>query len=480
MTRASSSPRSTKASRRDAVVSQRDPAHPLFEVVDEPWFALDERLNVASVLTRAARDLSPAEIVGQPLRALLSPLLSGDDLQSLLSTAAAILLDHSRSERRLSPMSLAMPRAIGVAQAARLFEPRLHGGAAPHALLLGFRDVTDSLRQRASLEHMQSTASLALAVLSADPVALQSYLRGANVSIALIKSLLQLPARDPQAFRQKLERILAEVLTLHGEAAALGLSAIADGAREFEAAVAAVALAAHGGDDFLPLAARLNDLFTHVTAATAMLERRESARAQPRSAATPWHAGCETRLRALVARLSQQHDRQLGLVLMGLDQVPEGLQGSVDGMLSHLVGNAVEHGIEAAEQRLAAGKRAAGTLTVQVAATDSTLELSVQDDGQGFDTDKLGRAAVARGLLTEDTLQKTEARSLIGLIFRPGFSTAPISAPGRGLGMEFLRELVARLDGRITVATKPRQYTRFRIELPLRARAPRGAARKIA
>ena len=88
---------------------------------------------------------------------------------------------------------------------------------------------------------MQSTASLALAVLAADPPALQSYLRTANVSIALIKSLLQLPARDPDAFRQKLERILAEVLALRGEAAGLGLTAIVDGAREFEGAVASVA-----------------------------------------------------------------------------------------------------------------------------------------------------------------------------------------------------------------------------------------------
>lgn len=455
-------------------------AQPLFDVVDEAWFALDERLNVAALLTRAARDLCPDVIVGAPLRAALAPLVSGDDLQSLLSTAAALLLDHSRTARRLSPLSIAVPRAVGPAQAARLCEPRLHGGAPPHALLLGLRDVTEQLRQRASLEHMQSSAALALAVLSADPASLQSYLRDANVSIALIKSLLQLPAREPAAFRQKLERILAEVLALRGEAAALGLTAIADGARDFEAAVAAVALAARGGDDFLPLAARLNDLFMRVTAATAMLERRESAQPRPRAIAQPWHATCETRLRGQVERLSRRHDRRLDLVLMGLDQVPEQLQGSVDGMLSHLVGNAVEHGIEAVEQRLAAGKRASGTLTVQIAAGESKLELSVQDDGQGFDTDKLGRAAVARGLLTEETLQRTEARSLIGLIFRPGFSTAPVSAPGRGLGMEFLRELVARLDGRITVATKSRQYTRFRVELPLQRRARRGGVRDLA
>lgn len=454
--------------------------HPLFDVVDEAWFALDERLDIVALLTRAARDLCPDAVAGQPLRAALAALVSGDDLQSLLSTAASLLLDRSCTDRRLSPMTIAVPRAVGPAQAARLYEPRLHGGSPPHALLLGFRDVTEQLRQRASLEHMQSSAALALAVLSADPAALQSYLRSANVSIALIKSLLQLPARDPGAFRQKLERILAEVLTLRGEAAELGLTAIADGARDFEAAVAAVALASHGGDDFLPLAARLNDLFMQVTAATAMLERRESARPRERVVAQPWHLSCETRLRALVERLSRQHERRVDLVLMGLDQVPEHLQGSVDGMLSHLVGNAVEHGIETAEQRVAGGKRASGTLTVQIAASESTLELSVQDDGQGFDTDKLGRAAVARGLLTEETLQRTEARSLIGLIFRPGFSTAPVSAPGRGLGMEFLRELVARLDGRITVATKARQYTRFRLELPLKLKSRHKRARDVA
>jgi two-component system chemotaxis sensor kinase CheA len=182
---------------------------------------------------------------------------------------------------------------------------------------------------------------------------------------------------------------------------------------------------------------------------------------------------CEARLRALTERLAREFDHRTDLVLMGLEQVPEALQGSVEGMLSHLVGNAVEHGIEPVEQRLVAGKRAAGTLTVQLAVREANLELSVQDDGQGFDTAKLGRAAVARGLMTEDTLQRTDARALIGLIFRPGFSTAPVSAPGRGLGMEFLRELVSRLDGRITVATKSRQYTRFRIHLPLHAQRRR-------
>ncbi len=191
---------------------------PLHDVVDEAWFALDPQLIVQATLTRAARELCVADPTGQPLRTVLAPLVSGDDLQTLLSTAAAAIADRSRAANRLSPITVAVPRALGPAQACARMRARLHAGPGPHALLLGFRDVTEALRQRASLEHMQSTAALALAVMSADPAGLQSYLRSANVSIALIKSLLQLPARDPDAFRQKLERILAEVLTLRGEA----------------------------------------------------------------------------------------------------------------------------------------------------------------------------------------------------------------------------------------------------------------------
>jgi signal transduction histidine kinase len=442
--------------------------NPLFAAVDEAWFALDAQLNIRAVLTRSALDLcTGAEPLDQPLKAILGPLLSGDDLAALLAAASR----DAEVPRTLGAVAVALPRADGGA-ATRLCEPRLCPAPPPNHLLLGFRDVTEQLRQRAALEHAQSSAALARSVLAAEPKRLQRYLESAAISVALIKSLLQLPARDPAAFRQKLERILAEVLTLQGEAEALGLGAVAEGARTFEAAVAAVALRdGADGDEFLPLAARLNDLFSQLNAAMALVERHAPVSTGATAAVAVWHAACEARMRALAARLAHEHSRRVDLVIIGLEQVPAHLQGSVDGMLTHLVGNAVEHGIEPVEQRLAAAKRAAGTLTVQLAATDGRLELTVQDDGQGFDTSKLGRAAVARGILSEDTLQKTEARTLIGLIFRPGFSTAPISAPGRGLGMEFLRELVARLDGRINVATKSRQYTRFRIELPLRARA---------
>jgi signal transduction histidine kinase len=449
--------------------------HPLHDAVEEAWFGLDAQLRIEATLTRSARELCTTDPVCQPLQAVLGPLLSGDELQSLLARITATLAEGAWSARQLPPLTLAMPRAAEGPQATRVYEPRLHPGGRHHALLLGLRDITEAQRQRGSLEHAQSTAALALAVVGADPVALQSYLRGANVSISMIKSLLQLPARDPAAFRHKLERILAEVLTLRGEAADLGLAAIADGARDFEHAVAAVAAARDpGGDDFLPLAARLNDLFARVTAATAMLERK-ARRPAPRPASLDWHLDCEARLHAQAARLAEQHGSRVDLVLMGLEVVPEQLRESVDGVLTQLLANAVEHGIEPVAARIAQGKRPAGTVTVQLAANETTLELSLQDDGRGFDTAKLGQAAVACGLLTEQALQRLEGHSLIGLIFKPGFSTAAVSSPGRGLGMEFLRELVARLDGRFAVATKARLYTRFRVELPLQARAQRRA-----
>lgn len=440
-------------------------AHPLFDAVDDAWFEVDAEARVVRVLTRAASELvAPVDPAGQPLRRLLAAYLSGDDLKQLAAAAASDLT----TPRRIPAMQLV------TANGARLCDLRLRRAPAGDGhVLVGFEDVTDSLRQRAALDHAQANARLAEAVLGADRPKLQEYLQSASVTVALIKSLLQLPARDATGFRNKLERILAEVLTLRGEAEALGLTAVGDSAHGFEAAVAAIALRdAPNGDEFLPLAARLNDLFTHLTAATAMVEMRSTPPkpAVPPRVGKPWAERCETRLRAFARRLAGSDGHRAELMLLGLEHVPDALQDSVDGMLSHLIGNACEHGIEAADQRIAAGKRAHGTVTIEFSRGDGTLELSVQDDGQGFDTAKLGRAAVARGLISAEALADTPQRALVGLIFRPGFSTAPVSAPGRGLGMEFLRELVARLDGRINVATKSRQYTRFRISLPIDAR----------
>lgn len=338
-----------------------------------------------------------------------------------------------------------------------------------------------------STQSLHAAHALTLAVLRAHPRALRSFLESAGTSVSLITSLLRLPARDQAAFRDKLERVLQEVLCVGEEARELQLDAIAERAASFERALVGLReRTSLSGDDFLPLAVRLDELFTQVAAARHLEQQRgvvnPAGGAARRAAGTaaalleapaPESAAVltERALQVLAARVAGETGSKVALILLGLEQVPPAYRKSVDNMLVHLVRNAIEHGIEPVAQRLLEGKSAQGTITVEFtapSASRASYELMIQDDGRGFDVERIGRVAVENGLLSADALATTDPRKLVGLIFRPGFTTAGLEgSSGRGLGMEFLRELVTRLDGNISVSTKRGRYTRFRVTLPL-------------
>jgi two-component system chemotaxis sensor kinase CheA len=115
--------------------------------------------------------------------------------------------------------------------------------------------------------------------------------------------------------------------------------------------------------------------------------------------------------------------------------------------------------------RALADKPEAGTVSVQFTQMGADgFQLSVQDDGRGLDHDKIRAEAVRQGVLTPDAAANIDPRKLASLIFRPGFTTAEGGA--RGNGMDVVRDLVNKAGGRVGIATKPGEYTRFRVSLP--------------
>ena len=135
--------------------------------------------------------------------------------------------------------------------------------------------------------------------------------------------------------------------------------------------------------------------------------------------------------------------------------------------LLHLVQNAVVHGLESPDERIARGKPAAGTVTLSASHRGAFVLVEVADDGRGIDTERLRRQAVAQGLVPPDgTLTEREA---LELIFRPGFSTATeiTAVAGRGVGMDVVRTNVGRVSGEVAVDTVLGAGTRFTLRLPL-------------
>mgnify|MGYP003408396734 CR=1 FL=1 len=135
--------------------------------------------------------------------------------------------------------------------------------------------------------------------------------------------------------------------------------------------------------------------------------------------------------------------------------------------LTHLVRNALDHGLETPEERLSAGKSEIGTLSLHAQHRGGHIEIEVRDDGRGLDPEKIAAKARAQGLIGADEVldrQRTQQ-----LIFTSGFSTAErvSDLSGRGVGLDVVRENITSLGGRVEVVSTPGQGSTFLIRLPL-------------
>ena len=178
----------------------------------------------------------------------------------------------------------------------------------------------------------------------------------------------------------------------------------------------------------------------------------------------PFAEACQGLERA-VRDVAQAEGKRVELVIEGEDveldrSVLEGLKDP----LLHLARNAVTHGIEPPEARQAAGKTAAGRVTVSVAVRGADVDVVVADDGAGIDCASIRHQAVSRGLHAP-----RDDRELAALVFLPGFSTAPAvtSVAGRGVGLDVVKCAVEDLHGTVALATEPGAGTRFILTVPL-------------
>lgn len=137
--------------------------------------------------------------------------------------------------------------------------------------------------------------------------------------------------------------------------------------------------------------------------------------------------------------------------------------------LLHLLRNAVDHGVELPDERVAAGKPAEATLLLSARHEESYIVIEVKDDGRGIDPRKLREAAVRKGLLSPEAAARTSDEEAINLIFAPGFSSVEkvTDVSGRGVGMDIVRTNIEKINGSVRVSTQVGEGTTFSIKLPL-------------
>jgi signal transduction histidine kinase len=350
-------------------------------------------------------------------------------------------------------------------------------------------------------------------IMHIDAGRLEIFLGEARDKAGQLRAIMKLPAREPQAFREKLVLILELIRGIHSRAERLPIPSVCDRSDRFAAALNSLRdKQTLSGNDFLPLAVKLDDLLSHLAMVGEVVARLREWRVQngetgappidatQRSATAtgttirqPLIRGAEvanTGIQKAAARLSDlsqesldemavfladMYSKRVSLVVVGLEDVPTHYRRPVEKILGQLIHNAIRHGVENPADRVVLDKPEIGTVAVQFARVGPDgYQLSVQDDGRGLDHEKIRAEAIRQGVLTPEVAANIDPRKLASLIFRPGFTTVG-EGGARGIGMDVVRDLVTKAGGRVGIATKPGEYTRFRITLPHEKKASNAA-----
>ncbi len=135
--------------------------------------------------------------------------------------------------------------------------------------------------------------------------------------------------------------------------------------------------------------------------------------------------------------------------------------------ITHMLRNAIDHGLETPDERTAAGKPTEGVVKLRALHRGGRIVIEVQDDGRGINRPRVRGIAIAKGLITEEAILTDE--EVDNLIFLPGFSTADSISDisGRGVGMDVVRRSIQGLGGRITISSEPGKGSKFTMSLPL-------------
>ncbi|MBR5091736.1 MAG: chemotaxis protein CheA [Ruminiclostridium sp.] len=176
------------------------------------------------------------------------------------------------------------------------------------------------------------------------------------------------------------------------------------------------------------------------------------------------------KMNRIVRDMKVKLNKDVELVIEGdTTEVDKSIVDNLNDPLMHLVRNAVDHGIEnTTEERIAMGKPAKGTVKLAAMSSSGEVVITISDDGQGIDTEKVLQKAERNGLLMKPASEYTE-REIQNMILLPGFSTNEVVTEysGRGVGMDVVKSNLSKMGGSLTVESKKGEGTSFIIKIPL-------------
>lgn len=462
----------------------------ILRTTQEGLLLLDQDFTIAQQHSRALSTiLGIPEIGGRNFVDLLRPLIS----EKMLETTREyldLLFKHDIKEKLVASVNPLNWVELGGGTASGKsgdkflefnFNRVMEGSTVTH-LLVTINDITRRVRLerdlKATEERARGQMSVLVEIMQVEPSALHQFLRSVMDGLQDMNRLLTEQNDSHAAQQAKVNALFRHAHRIKGDAAGLGMNSLAEMFHQLENLLAEMReRPSLTGENFLPIAVKIKELFEHVGQIEAAVERIAQIRGittveAPRPAAqtdvaqlpfvAQWASFADT--------VAARHNNQVELVYSGIDirQLPDSVQAPIQSIINQFIRNAVAHGIESPDKRQLLGKPPAGRLAIYISQRDDGgVDLSFRDDGRGIAIDAIRQAAIAKGRLSEADADTWDPRRIVGLIFEGGLSTAerPDEDAGRGVGLDAVKDIVARMYGRIRIGSALNQYCHFRISL---------------
>jgi len=172
----------------------------------------------------------------------------------------------------------------------------------------------------------------------------------------------------------------------------------------------------------------------------------------------------------MVRDLARSLGKQARLEIVGdRTQVDRDILEKLDAPLGHLLRNALDHGVEMPDERIAVGKPPESTIRLEAFHSAGTLQITVSDDGRGIDPERIRQAVIGRGLANSEVAARLSDAELLDFLFLPGFTMKEnvTEISGRGVGLDVVQDMIRQVRGLVRVTPQPGGGTRFKLELPL-------------
>lgn len=172
----------------------------------------------------------------------------------------------------------------------------------------------------------------------------------------------------------------------------------------------------------------------------------------------------------VVRDLANKQNKKISLQIIGGDtELDKSLLEVIKDPMTHLVRNAVDHGIESPEKRIQNDKSEEGQLVIKAYHEGGQVNIDIIDDGNGLSKEKILAKAISKGIISEEDSFRMSDQKVFNLIFAPGFSTVETvtNISGRGVGMDVVKTNIEKVSGKIEVISEPRKGSTFRLKIPL-------------